>query len=94
MAIDKYFEGEKGRITILDEKSSMQVEHRLALEEESQEEKPRAKQGMEHPDERARDFREVEKGFDEEQAWYEAMRCLRCDLERELRESDASEENW
>jgi len=94
LAIDKYFEGEKGRIAILDEKSSMRVEHRLALEEESQEEKPRAKQGMERPDERARDFREVEKGFDEEQAWYEAMRCLRCDLERELRESDASEESW
>ena len=94
LAMDNYLQGEKGRISILDEKSSMRVEHRLALEEESQEEKPRAKLGMERPEERAFDFREVEKGFEEEQAWYEAMRCLRCDLEKDLMEADVSEERW
>jgi len=30
-----------------------------------------------------KDFREVEKGFSKEQAYREAMRCLRCDLEKE-----------
>jgi NADH-quinone oxidoreductase subunit F len=94
LAVDRYLQGEKGRLKIVDEKSSMSVDHRLALEEETAEEKPRAKLEMEEPAERTRDFREVEKGYEEEQAWYEAMRCLRCDLEREMREAEESEEIW
>ncbi|MFH0844678.1 MAG: FAD-dependent oxidoreductase [Pseudomonadota bacterium] len=85
LAIDRYLLGEKGRLTIIDEKSSMHEETGLALEEETQEEKPRAEVPLEKPEERARDFREVEKGMEERQAWYEAGRCLRCDLERERR---------
>jgi NADH-quinone oxidoreductase subunit F len=57
----------------------------LALDEESLEEKPRAKLILEKPETRKRDFREVEKGLEKDQAWYEAMRCLRCDLERDMR---------
>ena len=94
LAIDRYLLGEKGRLKIVDEKSSMRVDDRLALEEEAEEEKPRARLKLEKPEERSRDFREVERGFDEDQAWYEAMRCLRCDLEREMREAEESGESW
>ena len=59
----------------------MEEESGLALEEETAEEKPRVKIEIENPKERVKDFREVEKGFTEEQARQEALRCLRCDLE-------------
>ena len=85
LAIHRHFQGEKGRLNIADEKSSMSDDIGLALEEETQEEKPRATLIVEKPQERTQDFREVEKGLEEDQAWYEAMRCLRCDLEREMR---------
>ena len=88
LAIDRHLQGDKGRLEILDEKSSMKEEHRLALEEETEEEKPRARLELERPEERTRDFREVEKGLDKDQALYEAMRCLRCDMEKELREQE------
>jgi NADH-quinone oxidoreductase subunit F len=94
LAIDKYLQGQTDRLQIADEKSAQTVEHRLALEEEDGDEKPRAKLVLEQPDERARDFREVERGYDEGQALYEAMRCLRCDLEREIRQAEDSEEKW
>jgi len=70
------------------------VDHGLALEEESTEEKPRAVPVLEKPEERTRDFREVEKGFTEEEAWYEAKRCLRCDLERAEGEAEEGLGNW
>jgi len=85
LAIHRHLQGEKGRLNIADEKSSMSDDIGLALEEETQEEKPRATLIVEKPQERTQDFREVEKGLEEDQAWYEAMRCLRCDLEREMR---------
>jgi NADH-quinone oxidoreductase subunit F len=72
LAINRYIQGEKGRLKIVDEKSPLQVHHELALEEETTGEKPRAKLAVEKPEERTRDFREVEKGFSEEEAWYEA----------------------
>ncbi|MCP4667628.1 MAG: FAD-dependent oxidoreductase, partial [Deltaproteobacteria bacterium] len=81
IAIDKHIRGEQGPIEIKDEKSALQEDAGLALDEETTEEKPRARLEMEKPEERARDFREVERGFDEDQVRYEAMRCLRCDLE-------------
>jgi hypothetical protein len=70
------------------------VHHELALEEETTGEKPRAKLAVEKPEERTRDFREVEKGFSEEEAWYEAKRCLRCDLESAMREAEERSETW
>jgi NADH-quinone oxidoreductase subunit F len=45
--------------------------------------KPRVEVGAEDAKERIKDFREVEKGFNEEEAYREAIRCLRCDLEKE-----------
>lgn len=82
IAIDHYLRGEKGRVQIIDEKTAM-AETGPALEEETSEEKPRVRIELERPEERVRDFREVEKGLSEEQAVFEALRCLRCDLEKE-----------
>jgi NADH-quinone oxidoreductase subunit F len=82
LAIDKYLVGEKGRLEIIDEKSSMLVDDRLALAEETLEEKPRIEMELEEAEQRVKDFREVEKGFSEADAQREAARCLRCDLEK------------
>jgi NADH-quinone oxidoreductase subunit F len=81
LAIDKYLKGEKGRVEIVDEKTAMKEDIGLALDEETEEERPRIKIQLEKPEERVQDFREVEKGFSKEEAHLEAMRCLRCDLE-------------
>jgi NADH-quinone oxidoreductase subunit F len=86
LAIDRYLRGEKGRIEIKDEKTFMEEDVGLALDEETTEEKPRIKACFEKPEERVRDFREVEKGFTKEEAHLEAIRCLRCDLEGEIGE--------
>ncbi len=83
LAIDKYLAGDRARVYMPDEKTSMAQETGLALEDESAGEIPRVEAGSESPRERIRDFREVEKGFTEEQARFEARRCLRCDLEKE-----------
>ncbi|UCF82453.1 MAG: FAD-dependent oxidoreductase [Desulfobacteraceae bacterium] len=85
LAIDKYLRGEKGRVEIADEKTSMVEDIGLALDDETTEEKPRIEIQLEEPKERVRDFREVEKGFTREEAYREAMRCLRCDLEKDRR---------
>jgi NADH-quinone oxidoreductase subunit F len=94
LAINHYFQGEKGRLKIVDEKSPLHTDQGLALAEETTEGKPRAKLAVEKAEERTRDFREVEKGFSEEEAWYEAKRCLRCDLERAMRETEEQLEKW
>ncbi len=83
LSIDRYLQGEKGRLAIRDEKTPLHEQTGLALDDETQEEKPRAHVEVESARERRRDFREVEKGMGESQAQYEALRCLRCDLERE-----------
>jgi NADH-quinone oxidoreductase subunit F len=86
LALDRHLRGEKGRIEIVDEKSLWHEDIGLALDQEDEiGEKPRANIEVENAKERVRDFREVEKGFNEDQAQYEAMRCLRCDLERDRR---------
>ncbi len=85
LAVDKYLKGEKGRVEIVDEKTSMVEDIGLALDDESTEEKPRIEVQLEKPEERVRDFREVETGFTLEEAHLEAMRCLRCDLEKDRR---------
>jgi len=83
IAIDKHLQGDSSRIEIPDEKTSETEDTGLALDEESSEKKPRVQVELERAEERVEDFREVEKGFSEEEAYHEAMRCLRCDLERE-----------
>jgi len=83
IAIDKYLGGDKSRVYIPDEKSPRHTGTKLALETESTEDKPRIEVESEDANERIKDFREVEKGFSEEEAYSEAIRCLRCDLEKE-----------
>ena len=63
----------------------MEVEPEPAQEEEAAEAKPRIQIQNEKPEDRIKDFREVEKGLSEEEARFESSRCLRCDLERERR---------
>ncbi|MBU1054876.1 MAG: FAD-dependent oxidoreductase [Proteobacteria bacterium] len=83
ISIDKYLQGEKSRIQIMDEKTAMHEETGLALEDESTEEKRRVEVELEDPGNRIKDFREVEKGLSEQEVHFEARRCLRCDLEKE-----------
>jgi NADH-quinone oxidoreductase subunit F len=83
IAIDKYLGGDQSRVYIPDEKSARHTGTKLALEAESTEDEPRIDVGFEDAGERIKDFREVEKGFTEEDARREATRCLRCDLEKE-----------
>ncbi len=83
IAIDKYLSGDKSRVYIPDEKSARHTGVKLALEKESREDKPRIQVQFEEAEGRIKDFREVEKGFTEAEAHHEAMRCLRCDLEKE-----------
>jgi NADH-quinone oxidoreductase subunit F len=83
IAIDKYLGGDTSRVYIPDEKSPRHTGTKLALEKESTEDKPRVEVEIEDAKIRIKDFREVEKGFSEEQAYSEAIRCLRCDLEKE-----------
>jgi NADH-quinone oxidoreductase subunit F len=86
LAIDKYIQGDKGRIKIVDEKTAFKEDAGLALDNESVDEAPRVSVELEKPGSRIEDFREVEKGFSgEAQARQEAFRCLRCDLEKEGR---------
>ena len=58
----------------------------MALDDTSTEDKPRIPVELEAAETRISDFREVERGFtSEKEARLEAMRCLRCDLEKERR---------
>ena len=84
LAIDKYLKGDSGRIEIPDEKTASPMETGLALDEETSEQQPRIAVELEDPLVRIDDFREVEKGFSgKEVVRQEALRCLRCDLEKE-----------
>ena len=83
IAINKYLTGDDSPVYIPDEKSARHTATGLALEEESTEDKPRVEVEFEDAGERIKDFREVEKGFTEEEGRLESVRCLRCDLEKE-----------
>jgi len=84
LAIDKYLRGDSSRVVIPDEKTALGVETvRLSQEEETVPLTGRVELSEEKPQERIQDFREVEQGYTEAQAWEEARRCLRCDLEGE-----------
>jgi NADH-quinone oxidoreductase subunit F len=86
IAIDRYLEGQAGPVRIVDEKTGMTEDLKLALDEESTEEKPRMQIELESAEDRVCDFREVERGFSEAQARLECSRCLRCDLEKDRSE--------
>jgi NADH-quinone oxidoreductase subunit F len=83
IAINKYLTGDESPVYIPDEKSTRHTTTGLALDEESTEDQPRVEVGLEDAGQRITDFREVEKGFTEEEGRREAKRCLRCDLEKE-----------
>ncbi len=83
IAINKYLTGDESPVYIPDEKSARHTAAGLALDEDSTEDKPRVEVEFEDAGERIKDFREVEKGFTEEEGRREAKRCLRCDLEKE-----------
>lgn len=83
IAINKYLTGDDSPVYIPDEKSQRHTATGLALDEETTEDQPRIEVGLEDAGQRIKDFREVEKGFTEEQGRREATRCLRCDLEKE-----------
>ena len=85
LAVDKYLRGDRSRVDIADEKTGLGGAAGLALEEELTEAQPRIPIEIEPPEARSHDFREVERGFHEDQARREATRCLRCDLESERR---------
>jgi NADH-quinone oxidoreductase subunit F len=81
-AINQYLEGKKGSVLMADEKTQLRTEALLAQEEETLQAKPRVKTELHKPEERIKDFREVEIGMSRDQAYLEARRCLRCDLEK------------
>ncbi len=86
IAIDKYLQGDKSRVEIIDEKTLTPSAAGLALEDEAAKDQPRVDVEVEEPADRVKDFREVEKGYAfEKEAVREARRCLRCDLESERR---------
>lgn len=85
IAIENYLKGSVARIAIRDEKTCLHETTGLALDGEVGENAPRIRAHCESPRLRRQDFREVESGFTESQAVAEAMRCLRCDLEKERR---------
>jgi NADH-quinone oxidoreductase subunit F len=86
IAIDKYLQGDQSRVEIFDEKTETPLAAGLALEDEAGKDQQRVGVDFEHPQDRIKDFREVEKGYAfNEDAAREAKRCLRCDLERERR---------
>lgn len=87
IAINKYIHGDASRVEIIDEKTAMPSEAGLALEDETAKDQARVDVDLEKPEDRVKDFREVEKGYAQnDEAHREAKRCLRCDLERERRE--------
>jgi NADH-quinone oxidoreductase subunit F len=82
LAIDKYLRGDSSRVVLPDEKTALGEEAtRLSQEEEEVPLTGRMQLAHEKPQERVQDFREVELGYTDAQAWEEARRCLRCDLE-------------
>ena len=83
IAINKHLTGDDSPVFMPDEKSARHTATGLALDEESTEDQPRVEVAYEDAGQRIQDFREVEKGFTAEEGRREALRCLRCDLEKE-----------
>ncbi len=83
LAIDKYFRNDTSRVQMYDtRKPGMQpAEKPATTEEETWQAAFRPKPSTLPIEVRRRSFQETELGLTEEQARYEARRCLRCDLE-------------
>ena len=82
LAIDKYLKADDSRVEMYDLKTEVIVEAASKTEEESWEAQPRIEVPTLPTEDRKRSFEEIELGFSEDTAKYEAKRCLRCDLER------------
>jgi NADH-quinone oxidoreductase subunit F len=82
VSIHKYLRQDDSAITLVDEKTALgTITARLSAEEEFLPLTGRVPIGITGVKERVGDFREVERGYSEEDARQEACRCLRCDLE-------------
>ncbi|MFH0941554.1 MAG: NADH-quinone oxidoreductase subunit NuoF [Chloroflexota bacterium] len=81
-AIDKYLRGDTSRVDLYDLRVPVVTEKAAEEEAATPGEQPRAKMPTRAVPERKKSFYEIEMGFSEEQARYEAKRCLRCDLEK------------
>ncbi|NQT71591.1 MAG: FAD-dependent oxidoreductase [Chloroflexi bacterium] len=82
MAIEKYFTKDDTPVRMYDLRS--EIFREAVPEEEAVEEwkaEPRSEMPILSPEERRTSFNEIELGFSEERAQFEAKRCLRCDLE-------------
>jgi NADH-quinone oxidoreductase subunit F len=82
LAINKYLSGDSSRVEMYDLKSETIPERKAAETEETWQNQPRQKVPVISTEERKNNFNEIEIGFTEDQAVYEAKRCLRCDLEK------------
>ena len=82
LAIDKYLKADTSRVEMYDLKTEVIVETVSKVEEETWEAQPRLEVPTLPTEDRKRSFDEIELGFSEDAAKYEAKRCLRCDLER------------
>ena len=81
IAIDKFLKSDASRVEMYDLKARRAGEVTPGVEEETWEAKPRLEMPQLPAPERKTSFKEIERGFSEEQARQEAQRCLRCDLE-------------
>jgi NADH-quinone oxidoreductase subunit F len=82
LAINKYLSGDETRVEMYDLKSEIIPERKEEETEETWQSQPRQKVPMISTEERKNNFKEIEIGFSQKQAIYEAKRCLRCDLEK------------
>ena len=78
----RVFQKDGSRIVFIDERDEMvsgTVDEEL---NDVEDEKKRVKMDIMSPEDRIKNFCEVELGFSEEKAHEESKRCLRCDLEK------------
>jgi NADH-quinone oxidoreductase subunit F len=83
LAIDKYLRNDPSRVQMYDTKQpgTQPAEKLPAAEEETWQAAYRPRPATLPLEVRKRSFKETELGLSEDQARYEARRCLRCDLE-------------
>lgn len=80
LAIDKYLMGDPTRVEIKDEKCVEEPEAALLPQQSAP--ASRVEVPMLPPGERLKGFMEAERGYSEQEAVAEALRCLRCDREK------------
>ena len=81
VAVDKYLRNDTSRVELYDLKQEVEAQADEEIEE-SWETQARVSMPRLPVEERKGSFKEIERGFSEEEARREAKRCLRCDLEK------------